>query len=267
MRKKFKRIAIRTVLGCTAMAALAVAAQAEPIRTFFGEDLHNSRTTRLSSTPNADAAAAEFLSNLSGTGTEEFESFSSGSVSSLALSFPGSMGSTITSTLSNPAGSNIVINNRTSGTNGYGRYPISGDQYLDVDGANFQIDFDNGIAAFGFYGIDIGDFGGELSLTLANGVTESLDIGNTVGSGGSTDGSVLFFGLITDSPFTQLTFANSTTSDIFAFDNMTIGDLSQIVPPTASVPEPASLASFGFGLLSLALLTLPATRKRLAFRT
>ncbi|WP_143437473.1 hypothetical protein [Hydrocoleum sp. CS-953] len=141
-------------------------AQAVPVQVFFGEDLHNSRSTRLPSTPNATAAEAEFLARLSGTGTEDFESFSPGSVSSLELTFPGSMGSSITASLSNPSGSSIGVTNLGSGTNGFGRYPISGDHYLDVDGANFAISFDSDIAAFGFYGIDIGDFGGALSLEL-----------------------------------------------------------------------------------------------------
>lgn len=250
MLHNFKLTAAATALAALIAGSAGGSAVAAPI-VFFGEDLHNSSSTRLGSTPNADAASAAFQSRLSGAGTEDFESFSSGNVSSLSLSFPGSTGA-ITASLTNPSGADIEIGNEPTGTDGNGRYPISGDQYLDVDGANFLITFSSGIAAFGFFGVDIGDFGGALSLTLTNGIVETIDIGNTLGSGGSTDGSVLFFGVITETPFTQVSFSNSDTADIFAFDNMTIGDIGQVVPDTPEVSEPASMALLSFGLLGIA---------------
>lgn len=46
--------------------------------TFFGEDSHDSSTEPLSSYPKAAGAESDFLSHLSGTGTEDFESFDVG---------------------------------------------------------------------------------------------------------------------------------------------------------------------------------------------
>jgi len=59
------------------------------------------------------------------------------------------------------------IANVPSGDNGFGRYPISGNQYFDT-GSVFTITFSTAIAAFGFFGVDIGDFGGQVTLTLTH---------------------------------------------------------------------------------------------------
>ena len=89
-------------------------------------------------------------------------------------------------------------------TNGVGRYSIpsaSSSKFWEVDAGvsgDFDIDFSETIAALGFFGIDIGDFGGQLQLSLSNG--DLLTVNNTIGSGASTDGSVLFYGIIAQNP-------------------------------------------------------------------
>jgi Ca2+-binding RTX toxin-like protein len=197
---------------------------------YQGEDLNHSSTVRLTDTPNADAAQASFTSRLvSGVGRESFETLAAGSYSTLSLTFPGSTGG-ITATLSS-SGSNIVVIDRPTGA-ANGRYPTDGDQFLEVNGDDFTLSFSQPIAVFGFRGVDLGDFGGSLTLTLANGEIRTVDIGNTVGSGGSTDGSVLFAGIVDGETFTSITFENSAGfTDVFAFDEMIIGDLQQVVPP------------------------------------
>ncbi|HWN95673.1 MAG TPA: VPDSG-CTERM sorting domain-containing protein [Methylomirabilota bacterium] len=217
---------LRSALTALALALLH-SAQAVPT-TFFGEDLNTSETTRLLSRPNSDAAAAQFLSQLVGVGTETFEGFSDGQSVPLALSFPGSIGS-ITATLS---GSGVIDDLPGTGT-ADGRYPISGTKYLQnviasSGGGALTLNFSSAVAAFGFYGTDFGDFNGIAELQLIDGGTTTVSIGNSVSVPG---GSTLFFGVINPSqPFTSIVFRNSNPSDEdqFGFDNMTIGDVQQV---------------------------------------
>ena len=199
----------------------------------------------------AAAARASFLSNLSGgVGTEDFELFATGTNGPLNLSFPGSSGS-ISATLSSALSGDIEIR---SGSIGAGRFPTSGSQYLETSGdADFTIDFSDPISAFGFFGTDIGDFAGDLVLTLTNGTTETI----TATTAGSSDGALLFFGFTNDmGSYTKIEFENTGSGDFFGFDDMTIGDPGQIVNPR--VPEPASLAIFG----AMGLMTVGMRRRR-----
>jgi hypothetical protein len=247
----------RGMLAAGAMALALVCAPASAgYVTFFGEDLNSSASVPLASFPNASAARASFLASLIGVGTENFEGFADGTAAPLPLNF-GAAGN---ATLSGGGG---VINVVAPGsTDGNGRYATSGSHYWEVTaggGDDFVVTFDmiGGVAAFGFYGIDIGDFGGTVTLTLANGLNTVLNIPNTVGAGGSTDGSVIFFGLIGTTVadlFTSVTF-NTTTigfGETFAFDDMTVGSLEQV-----NIPEPGT-----FVLLGIALAGLGAMRRR-----
>lgn len=242
-----RKILSHSLLAIASISTIIGSGSAQAYETFFGEDLGLSEGTRLSSTPNADAAKDEFLSNLLGVETETFESFAPGSLPPLLIAFPGAGTATL------EGAGNIA--NVPTGTNGFGRYPISGNQFFQTGTGNFAIDFSNPVAAFGFYGIDIGDFSGQVTLTLASGNTQTLTVPNTVNSPG---GSVLYYGLIAENPdetFTRIDFGNTSPgSDVFSFDDFTIGSLQQVKPPTQSVPEPTTIlglaAVFGFGLCS-----------------
>jgi hypothetical protein len=132
-----------------------------------------------------------------------------------------------------------------TGTNGVGRYPISGDNYWEGSGT-FIINFSAPVAAFGFYGIDIGDFGGQVTALLENGESELYTIPNTMyGSGGG----VLYWGIIdTAHTYTRLTFGNTAGGiDYFGFDDFSVGGIGQV-----RIPEPASLALMAIGLAGLA---------------
>ncbi|QGY41031.1 PEP-CTERM sorting domain-containing protein [Pseudodesulfovibrio cashew] len=227
---------------CSALVLFAANAFAYQ-QVFFGEDEGVGESTALGVWNNAQAAEANFLSHLTGTGTEDFESYSDGTSAPLAISFPGAGTATLT-------GGGEINYVSAGSTNNYGRYGTSGDYYWDADSDDFIINFDTPVAAFGFYGIDIGDFSGQLSIFA--GATEYA-VPHTLGI---TGGSVLFWGLIdTDNPFTSITFSNlggGSYADAFGFDDMTIGSVEQVSEDTiGSVPEPSTFVLLAAGLLGL----------------
>lgn len=235
---------MKQVLSCIAAFGVAIyggAAGAATI-TFFAEDL-SANEAQLGSTPNSDAKETEFLNNLTDEGTEDFEGFSDGDTEPLNLSFPGFGGGTLSATLSGGGGEIEDLDSL-----GNGRYPTSGNLFWEVaaGGANnFTIDFGQDISAFGFYGIDIGDFGGQLQLELglSSGGTQIVNVPHTEGSNGSTGGSVFYFAVIqtlASEAFNSISFLTSTgNGDVFGFDDFTIAELEQVTTP--EVPLPAGV--------------------------
>lgn len=232
-------------------ALAAGPAQAEFL-TFFGEDLNDSSTDPLESFPNASEAEGKFLDNLVGTGTEDFEEFSAGREEPLSIEFPGAGTATLT-------GSGEIASEAEGTTNGFGRYGTSPTNYWETDAGDFVIDLEEETAAFGFFGIDIGDFGEQVQLFLNDSNSTLFEPNHTIGSGGSTDGSVQFFGLIgttEDDTFTEIAFNavdanNDPSNDVFAFDDMTIGSLEQVEPEPTPAPAPGTLWLFAGALLLL----------------
>jgi hypothetical protein len=231
-------------------AAVLGPCNAHAYQIFFGEDPNSSATVPLSSTPSSSSAESAFKSQLTGIGTETFEAQAAGQGTPLILTFPGAG----TATLS---GGDGIVAAVPSGTASFGRYSVpsaTSTQFWEVEAGgtgDFAITFANPTAALGFFGIDIGDFGGQLVLALSNG--DSLTVNNTIGTAGSNDGSVLFFGLIAQNPAQQFTSVRFNTTigqgDVFAFDNFTIASQEQVCtvncPP---LPEPAPLALLGIAV-------------------
>ncbi len=225
-------------------AGLLSPTHAAPV-TFFGENTAPGETT----TGDPVTAHTAFLSTLTGVGVEDFEGIAANTTSPITLSFPGSAGD-ITATLS---GGGAQIYN----TPYKGRFATSGSNLVETDtGGSFTISFSQAISAFGFYGTDIGDFGGQLTLRLTpagGGSDVDLVVPHTIDA---ADGSLLFFGFYDlDQTYTGLSFLNSTGADAFAFDDMIVGDRQQVTPPptpTAPIPLPAAgwLLIGGLGALA-----------------
>jgi MYXO-CTERM domain-containing protein len=219
-------LALIATLLTLSLSGIWSSASAAPI-TFFGEDLApNLNPANLT---NANAAQASFLANLISPQVETFESFNLNAAPPYNINF-GASTATIT-------GSGVVVLNNANG-NVVGRFTISGDRYLDSN-ASLLLTFNTPQAAFGFFGTDIGDFSGQLTISIDGGTP--IPVPHTVNG---PNGTGLFFGIIdTASPFTTVQFGTTTGADFFGFDDFTIATPNQVQPPT--VPEPASLAVWG----------------------
>jgi len=188
---------------------------------FFGEDLNTSPPNVMTTHPESDTARENFLSFLDGRNTETFDglpnsdwsekfSFSSGEI----LYIDG----WLTDELTDP-----------------GIYPISGAKYLrttTVEGQFLGIEFFEPVAAFGFYGVDMGQNNGQfqLKLTDTTGLAHTYEIMNTVGS---PNGSILYWAIIdTDKSIAKAEFNNAAHSpDACGFDDFTTATESQIRLP------------------------------------
>ncbi len=233
--------------------AIAIASSSASAQTFFGTDADGSQYTRATNVSSL-AARNAFLSNLVGVGTEDFESRSGGSP--LNLTFLGAGTAQLT-------GIGTVQTFSDPGANGAGRYATSGAKFWEArtsadPAETFKVTFGSEVAAFGFYGIDIGDFGSQLTLQfdLVGGGTYDWLLPYTASNGTNSprDGSLLFAGYINTVGFTAVTFKGTSVSDAFAFDDMTVGSKEQV----STVPEPSTYLMMAVGMSVLGF----ASRRR-----
>lgn len=218
--------------------ALVCAATTAGAQTYFGLDLAGGGNT------NSLNARNQFFTFLTGgVGTETFEGIAPGT-SNPALTFPGAG-------TANLAGTGQVVN----GTNS-GRIAVSGSNYYEARSATggsstFTVNFSDPVAAFGFFGTDIGDFGSQLTLRffLTGGGTADWVLPYV--AGGANEANLLYAGYINTATFTSVAFIGTDASDVFGFDDMTIGSISQVVPDPSVVPEPSTVLLLGSGLLGM----------------
>jgi hypothetical protein len=247
-----KRVAV-VVLAMAAMAPTVAEAQCPLGATcFFGTDVTGSASTRATNV-NALNARNAFFTNLIGVGTETFETIADNTTNP-SLVFPGAGTASLT------GGGSVLT--QGPGTEGNGRFPVSGLKFYEATsaaggGTTFSIAFLNPVAAFGFYGIDIGEFGSQLSLlfTLVGGGTQTWSLPYVATNGQNTlrDGSLLYAGFINTTGFTSVAFLGTNSSDVFGFDDMTVGSIQQVQPPSV-VPEPSTVLLMSVGLVAVAAL-------------
>jgi len=211
------------------------------LQTFSGEDLNFSddpRTpiddaVRLPMIPNAAAARDGFVGRLRNVLGQSFEGFLDGfSPTNLVVG----------SELIRVSGAPTIKSLPETTYNG--AYPISGTNLLHNSGptGTFGFDFSTPQSAFGFFAVDLGDGGAQLSVTIfrADGTVTNLLVAHSRGS--TISGSVFFFGVIdVTNPFTgiRLNFPPAST-DSFGLDDMIIGRPEQVMPPSVVVVVRAS---------------------------
>jgi len=231
---------IKTIVALTLLSLSIGISSATPM-TFFGEDIGLGEMTPLTSHPNADAARDSFLAHLVNPGVEDLEDFEDETEAPLSVDF----GTAGTATLQ---GSGYV----NEGANNVGRYPISGNNYWEGS-SQFYLEFTEPQVAFGFYGIDVGDYNGQLTITYEDGTTETLTVPHETNTMG---GTVIYFGFIdVDHPFVKVTFGNTAEgTDYFGFDDFTIGTRGQVIieDPT-NIPEFPTVALPMVAIIGLAL--------------
>lgn len=244
-----------TALSIAALGTLS-AGSSFAYQTFLGEDL-NGNPTSIPPFPNSTNAQLGFF----GFGMPQVENFENQTVGQgpLTLGF-GSGNTAVNATLS---GVNGAV--QSVGTPTDGRFSVpGGNQFWAATASTrsdtFNIAFSADVEAFGFFGIDIGDFGGNLSLELVNAAGAMIGTAFPVNTstGNSRDGSVLYFGIRADNQsewFRGIRFrlTNTTTQDdAFAFDSFTVVGAPRTAPP-GQVPEPGTLALAGLALLGASL--------------
>ena len=220
---------VTTTIATLLLLALCTTSTVAAPTTYFGEDPGLGESTPLLVYPNADTARAAFHAQIVNPGTEDLEGFADGTTAPITIDFGAAGSATL-------QGNGTVNHVPEGSTDGYGRYAISGTKYWETSDV-FYINFTEAQVAFGFYGIDVGDFDGQLLIEYENGDIETLVVPNTPNSPG---GTVIYFGFIdTTKPFTRVTFGNTASGwDHFGFDDFTIGTQEQIIPEFTTIALP-----------------------------
>lgn len=252
-------------LAALAVAALGtlVAGSASAYVTTFGADGNGSsiRPLTLARMTNSLAAQTTFLGGASWR-IEDFESQPAGRTGPLNLTF-GSGSSAVQATLSGGGG---IVEQIATGNAVNGRYSVpGGTNAWSVTASNtsstFVINFDNNVEAFGFFGVDIGDFGGTVAIELLDANGGVIGLRRPVPSLASdqADGSVSYFGIRAESQaewFRGVRFVNQSIGagqeDGFSFDSFTVAGVPRT--PPGQVPEPGTLALAGLALVGASLL-------------
>lgn len=197
-----------------AASLLFGAAPADAPLLFFGEDWE-----RGADLPAARAAREAFLSYLDGAAVEDFEG-ESGRVLSLEL---GGYGARIAGGARDSVSAAVAL--------APGRHATSARRYYEHGSDVLVIELDRPVEGVGFFAIDVGDAGGRLRVTVADGEgwEEVVPVPHTVvrRGDGRGDGAVLFFGLIAPGgAIRRVELENvGDPGDGFGYDDLVVGRL------------------------------------------
>ena len=212
-------VSIRTIGIAIAIFMLTTTPVFADAITFFGEDL--GPLTGADPRPQSQFARASFLSQLETHGTEDFEGFAPGTHSALSLDFGGIFGGDLA-----PAQDPINIAGGTS-------LATSGSQllhFVQIINDSFVITLNpvDRLNSIGFYGIDVGDLEGQLTITLQNGVTQVIQV-EVPHSQPSPTQTYFYFGvtfhdkIITSAQYNPTGTGAVAGFDAFLFDDITVG--------------------------------------------
>ncbi len=250
---------IKNILAAAAITAWSGVACAGLVTT-FGHTGLGTPAFPLTTYPQAANARTAFL----GGGTASFYGFEATEGAALgATTLNISLGG-VTATLSGGGKVATAVPNPTDegrySVSGVSGSPSQGSQYWEAtapigSASSFKIDFSSAVDSFGFFGVDIGDFGGKVSLVLTrtDGSSVTVAPGASAITGTMAEGSVMFFGVradIASDYFKSVQFVTTGGSgaDVFGFDMFTVS-----AAPGVPVPLPGSLALVGAALGGLAL--------------
>jgi hypothetical protein len=235
----------------------------------FGENITPNNTV----TGDPLTARTEFNAYLQNIGVETFTGQSPGlannpptspAESPIDLNFGNGILGTMIGRTTDPDDSTLTISHLFVVGNdlpnpSQGRFGTTGntDERFVQGNDTFVIQFRRAVSAFGFYGTDIGDFGGQITFELldANGnrVGDAIPMVTSVSAGTSDSGggSLLFWGFVDkQNQYSAIRFNFNTSVDGMGFDDLVTGDLATTPNPT---PEPAGLALSGLALAAVAL--------------
>lgn len=191
------------------------------------------------------AKRAEFLAMITSPASYGFENKSAGDTPAVIGTMVFGSGATLVNvTMTGSSGTPTPILVRDINTAGRFNTTAGGTNYLQVRALNgdyMQLAFSTPVAAFGFYGTDIGDFGGKLScvMTRSGGGTDTFVIRDDT-STPSPDQDIIFWGVVDPSATwttAQLVMtAGSSTTDYFGFDDFVVARPSQIIAPAPAAP-------------------------------
>jgi hypothetical protein len=246
------RLPLSTLVRSAALAAAllgAVAPARASFSTFFGLDAGNG--TPPTTLANSLAAHNSFVGALTGVGVETFDSQPLNAFPSALTFGPTSITATATT---NDAANNFVSDGTPNGV-----FATSGAQFLYQNGTNRAgndntVTFSAAVAGVGMYVTDLNDGTTlidqlRLVVTLSDASTQTFTTNNFLND---MNANVYFFGVVSSDPALKIASVRITNTvpdqgDAFGIDDLTIGTAA-----ATAVPEPASLALLGAGVLGLA---------------
>jgi hypothetical protein len=251
-----KSLVCSLLLALPAAISLAQSAQAFSLFTGYDENPADKTVLPLASRVNSMAAFNDYRNNLGGVGvtTESFETTAVKTpINNLAPTLSGVTSDFIyttdaAGTITAGTSDTVSVQQANAGMTNAGTFPTDGVRGISINSNNFfKIKFASPLAAFSFWGTDLGDINNTLTVILRNAGMQvgSQQIDYLGANAGAS--SVFFFGAIaTDSgelfdEVQLLSSSTSTTGDAIGIDQLTVGTAAQVTPSSTPVPTPALL--------------------------